>query len=527
MKKNLAGAGIQRRECEQMRRNPEKNPITCKKINPLAKNGIFTKLSKECLEKYNIKVGTKARMDVCKIVDKNERKFIEKRVLKPYQQKVVDFMKHNRAILMAHSTGAGKTFTAVNVIVSSREERPDAPIIIIAPLSVIENWKRELCLAGIFEAALISFNNFLNNPMMIDTLCSNAIVVIDEVHNLRTKVTTLNNNHKLMAEYTEKTGVTNKVDIPDIIKYKPKKGSISYYNIACAMKGWKVILLTATPLVNTFDDMKNIFTMLGVRIPKGKKGATTVTEENIASLVKVMPVSYVNIKKNHENGYPNYSMKEYIIQLNDKQRAKYDKFLHEGFLNDDIFNKIDTDMLMIELNFLRRAAITGFDAYLSPKIEAIKQIMLKNKRKTLLYTVWIEHGIKKVIKILNIPGLKVSVIQGSVSKSERQKIVDEFNKDESFKILIITSAGREGIDLKGVRDVFLVEPGWNGTSEHQALSRAVRFGSHLHLPVAQQTVDIYRMLLEDSVDTELHNHYVKHKSYKADKLDALLKKYSI
>ena len=63
-----------------------------------------------------------------------------------------------------------------------------------------------------------------------------------------------------------------------------------------------------------------------------------------------------------------------------------------------------------------------------------------------------------------------------------------------IKVLLTTKTGAEGIDLKNVRQVHIVEPYWNPVRMKQVMGRAVRVGSHLQLPPADRLVDIYTYL---------------------------------
>ena len=55
----------------------------------------------------------------------------------------------------------------------------------------------------------------------------------------------------------------------------------------------------------------------------------------------------------------------------------------------------------------------------------------------------------------------------------------------------ITSAGAEGLSLKNVRAVHIMEPYWNDVRLKQVKGRAIRIGSHLDLPKKDQNVSIY------------------------------------
>jgi superfamily II DNA or RNA helicase len=86
---------------------------------------------------------------------------------------------------------------------------------------------------------------------------------------------------------------------------------------------------------------------------------------------------------------------------------------------------------------------------------------------------------------------------------DRISNIRKFNADK-IKVLIITRAGGESIDLKGVENVVVLDPPWNDASLEQIVGRAIRFKSHLHLPKEKRKVNIYFLSLvkPDSVSEE-------------------------
>ena len=63
-------------------------------------------------------------------------------------------------------------------------------------------------------------------------------------------------------------------------------------------------------------------------------------------------------------------------------------------------------------------------------------------------------------------------------------------KEKRLCILMATKAGAEGIDLKNVRNVFIMEPYWNPALIEQAIGRAIRICSHATLPLDKRTVKV-------------------------------------
>lgn len=74
-----------------------------------------------------------------------------------------------------------------------------------------------------------------------------------------------------------------------------------------------------------------------------------------------------------------------------------------------------------------------------------------------------------------------------------QELVDslDFNKKSIIDILMITVSGAEGISLKQVRQVHILEPYWNYIRIDQVIGRAVRMCSHTDLPEEERNVEVF------------------------------------
>jgi hypothetical protein len=60
------------------------------------------------------------------------------------------------------------------------------------------------------------------------------------------------------------------------------------------------------------------------------------------------------------------------------------------------------------------------------------------------------------------------------------------------KIVLISPAGSEGISLRNIRQVHIMEPYWHEVRIKQMVGRAVRLCSHADLPIDERVVDVYR-----------------------------------
>ena len=84
--------------------------------------------------------------------------------------------------------------------------------------------------------------------------------------------------------------------------------------------------------------------------------------------------------------------------------------------------------------------------------------------------------------------------------SELKKIANNNNMGEIIKVLMITSSGSEGINLRNTRYVHIMEPYWHPVRTEQVIGRARRICSHKNLPRELQTVEVFVYLMIFSAD---------------------------
>jgi hypothetical protein len=69
-------------------------------------------------------------------------------------------------------------------------------------------------------------------------------------------------------------------------------------------------------------------------------------------------------------------------------------------------------------------------------------------------------------------------------------------RGEMLKLIMITQSGAEGISLKHVRQVHILEPYWNDIRVSQVIGRAVRARSHDELPKDERDVRIFKYIVK-------------------------------
>ena len=93
---------------------------------------------------------------------------------------------------------------------------------------------------------------------------------------------------------------------------------------------------------------------------------------------------------------------------------------------------------------------------------------------------------------------KIYAIYSGLEDSDyRKKILKTItSKDNSngnlIKVLLISSAGAEGLDLKNIRCIHIMEPYWNEIKIKQVIGRGVRRNSHIDLPLKDRNVKVFR-----------------------------------
>ena len=85
-----------------------------------------------------------------------------------------------------------------------------------------------------------------------------------------------------------------------------------------------------------------------------------------------------------------------------------------------------------------------------------------------------------------------NLLPDSIKKDLRESSCSSNLRGESCKVLIITKTGAEGITLKNIRQVHVVESHWNYVRTKQVIGRAVRFASHSALPHSERNVRVYQ-----------------------------------
>lgn len=449
----------------------------------------------------------------------------------PHQNTVIDFMMNTKqkGLIINHSTGSGKTITAIATARCLLANYPDKRVIILVPASVLEQFKNEvhkLIMIDLKNPALYSrfqvnshvayLNAFRNGR--VDT--TNAVLIVDEAHNFKTsfKVKSVSDIQK--GGKTESSGSVEDDGEEDSLglnlTYTPGRGvvfplpgkKIDIQGIRAkllqlaAQRAFKIILLSATPVVNSAFDLRNYIAMINNRsLEKEYKRFRSymlkkrLLESDFTDYLRCA-VSYYETPKDADD-FPTVYQHHVTIRMDKRFEKKYEAVEQKelGRLTNKNTQLHRTANLRPFVNGLRRA-INGLDNIGTKRTWLKKKIgeEMKAGRKSVIYSTFLEFGTKQIESVLNTLKVPYAVVDGSMSKGERKLIIDQYNANK-LNTLVISAAGSEGLDLKETRNIIIMEPYWNPGRIKQVIGRGARKGSHKNLSPNDRNLHVWHLLL--------------------------------
>jgi superfamily II DNA or RNA helicase len=369
-------------------------------------------------------------------------------VLKDVQRRAIEHMRIHDKLLIVFGTGMGKTITAISIALEYLASNPKSSVVVVCPKSLLDNFPKELRrhfgINNDTRFSYFTYGRFINQMAKKPTYCKNKLLIIDEAHTLRNPKT---------------KGVTA--------------------SIKCSSKASKRILLTATPFVNYRADLFSLASILnGQIVPADSSIAGTFTNKVIYAPKVVDP-----------RFFPSYSEENVFLTMSRAYERGIDKAFDSQYANPELF-------LHGYRQIVNALKPDDEEEYLSLKMPFVMETIQRDPSKqNLIYTNWLEQGIDIVCAELDRYNVSHAIITGAVRERDRNSRVEEFNAGQ-INTLVISNAGSEGLDLKGVENVFVIDPPWNPAGIDQVIGRAIRYNSHAHLPANKRHVSIYYLILQ-------------------------------
>lgn len=405
-----------------------------------------------------------------------------KLTLRAHQKRASDYMmkSNNRGIMLYHSTGSGKSISALTVSRCLKLKT-----IFVVPAAVISGFQREIERVKEFKNILpdievttygMFLNDFMDNPRYV----SGKLIILDEVHNFRSP--------------TQET----------------------YKMIYAMSKAKKVLLLSATPLQNEPYEIVSALCMMN---RDSRIGSIKTAEKYYKKELKYFNealneyeknndskplqdlldgrVSYFRAKTSRKDENPNYPrvyMSWKKIDMNRDYYKNYEKI--ENNVTRGLPKQFRTSRdLSAFFNGLRRAS--NHIAKLSPKLKEVIRLtkkLVSQNRKVVIYDTFQDSGIGLIKKELHAKKIHTVQITGRETILQKSDSVKKFNNDQ-ISVMLITQAAAAGVNLLGVRDLIIVSSHWNESLIKQVIARGVRYRSHHHLPESKRNIRIHRFIL--------------------------------
>lgn len=419
-------------------------------------------------------------------------------------------LEEQKGILVNHSLGSGKTRLMLRAIENQLKANKEGRALIIAPASLTTNIDKEIKKHKIkidknrldvysYEKAVNDAYNLIKNKYLISA--------VDEAQKLR------NSKSKRTQELRDIVGSSDQRILAT--------ATATYNHIADLAPIINIAAGNEDILPEDRKEMEGRYTETHVEKPgfidrlKGKEPEEVTDLKNQKELGKIFEqyVHYYNSEDDPEmrKHFPKVTEKNIEVEMSPEQHRYYR--YAEGKLPLMLRFKIRHNLPLdkkekAQINSFSTAVrqiSTGYRHYhekgegnYTPKIEkAVASLMEGHKTdknfKALVYSNYLDAGLKEYSKKLTDKKVPHAIYDGSLSRQEKDKLVEDYNKGK-LKTLLISSSGGEGLNTFGTKRVQILEPHWNPSKIKQVIGRASRFKSHDHLPENERTVEVEHYL---------------------------------
>lgn len=422
------------------------------------------------------------------------------------------------------------------------------PTIIACPVTVIHQWVKH------FHLWWPPFRVILLHNSSSNTAHSNKTELIRNINKENGIIVT---NYETVLKYK---GILAELKWHYIILDEGHKIRNPNAKITVAVKSFRStthrIMLTGSPMQNNLLELWSLFDFivpgrLGTQqafvdhfatpITQGGYTNATPTQETTALLIatslKEMISPYMLRRSKNDVGdsvfLPDKSEQVLFCSLTDEQRDLYKGYLlsdHVGSILGRTSGPRYSDLqkrsnMLVAITTLRKIC-NHPDLYLGEASEADangtqEQIIYGHYKRSgklivvsALLKIWKRQGHRVLLftqsramldifeDMLTQQGYKYLKMDGTTTIASRQPLIDQFNKDESFHVFLLTTkVGGLGVNLTGANRVIIYDPDWNPATDLQARERAWRIGQ-------LRQVTVYRLLSAGTIEEKMYQRQV-------------------
>lgn len=405
----------------------------------------------------------------------------------PHQQRVIDKLikTPEHGVIAYHSLGSGKTLTALGAADAILKNSPRKKALFVVPASLRTNVYDELKKHRLNKLKnKIDVMSYERAANIAPELAKRhyALTVFDEAHRLRNKDTKRVTELKNVADKSDKlllltgtAGYNHPVDVMSLIsiinpKERVPKTRSEFEGLYVDSKAWKLKNKDRlAKLLNRYIDKYDT--------PSNTSDFPSVTRKTIK--VEMSP-EQASMYKSVEKDIP--------AELRRKLKDNASMSLQEA----SRLNVFSQGVRQVSDSMAHHDISADYTS--SPKMQVAAQHMISAAKnipgfRGVAYSNYIDAGLVPYAKALEDHGIKPLVFTGKLNAKEKAELIDEYNsKSSKPKVLLLSSSGSEGINLKRTRLMQVLEPHFNASKIKQAEGRAIRFKSHEDLPESERNV---------------------------------------
>jgi len=392
--------------------------------------------------------------------------------------------------LLADEMGLGKTIQVIAFLLLSKSKNN----LIIAPASLIHNWKSEI----------LKFTNIKDSDISLTVKDNNFITILSYEY-ARSKIDILQKQNFDILIMDE--------------SQKIKNHKTQVFNAIVQIKRNFTIIMTGTPIENSLNDLWNMLFAINPSLHElytSKIQPLLLDKDNYSKAIELtINILYpimIQRKKKEVLNLPNRDTKTLFIKFTNQENDKYNQLVNTftSALKNGLSGRIQSIALEGLLRLRQYCSIHSIvpqsllvtngveDSKVNKTMELIKNSINSNE-KIIVFSQF-TSSLDKLELIFKESSYSYLRLDGSTTKSNRNKYVEQFQDVSSrYDIFLISlKAGGVGLNLTSARSAILFEPWWNPAVEEQAFARIDRIGQ-------EKTTKIYRLIYKDSIEEKINS----------------------
>ena len=389
---------------------------------------------------------------------------------------------------LADDMGLGKTVQTITFLLYKAKLGPS---LVIAPTSVVSNWKSELArFAPSLNVVLL--NHADDRKQVLQEATAGDVVLT---------------TYGLMPQMEEELAKVdwNVVCLDEAHSIKNRQTKTS--SAVMALKANSRLLLTGTPVQNYLGELWNLLQflnpgLLGSYEAFAKKYITPENPDLTALRRMVQPFILRRTKAEVLDELPEKTEITRLVELSDLEITAYETMRLKIKSELEKEKALSVNALAY-ITRLRQAACAmalvdkkwkDKSSKLQAFVDLLTEILLGGNR-VLVFSQFTSF-LALAKQELEAAGIPYFYLDGSTPLRQRDNMVKEFQKGEKGVFVVSLKAGGLGLNLTGANYVIHLDPWWNPAIEQQATDRAHRIGQ-------RQNVTVYRLISAHTIEEKI------------------------